>query len=173
MDSNEILKRLKLIETFRLDIGNQKSAIFTELKLITDRDNQYFSAGADKSNIKYVGQVGSDFFNIKPCDKYYSQMDISAYGKIVNENDKDELEIEIDGFHKKWVIQFPIMFLFFAIIVLMASNTTASWIFLCVGFVWMSFSCVLIMRFGKKLFKNRLIKNLNVSGGKNALQQHL
>ena len=111
MDSMKILKKLNLIETFRLDIGNKKSKIFSELKLITDMDNRYFTEGVDKSKKKYVGQVGTDFFNIKPIDTYYSQLNVCARGKIFEGKDKTELEIEINGFHKKpGFLNFPSCF---------------------------------------------------------------
>ncbi len=160
MDSIEILKKMKLIETFRLDIGNEKSKIFKELKRITDRDYQHFSAGVDKTNKRYVGQVGTDFFDIRPRDTYHSQLDVYAHGKVIEGQDKTQLEIQINGFHKKWIIQFPIVFSIFAIIVLWVGDSFATRIFLCVTFFYLFFGCIALMWFNKKKFKNRLVKDL-------------
>ncbi len=49
MDSIKILKKLKLIETLRLAIENEKSKIFKKLKMITDVSHQHFSARGDKT----------------------------------------------------------------------------------------------------------------------------
>ncbi len=160
MDSQKILKKLKLIETFQLDIGHSKDDVFKELKLITNRDNQHFTSSVNKSNKKYVGQVGTDFFTLKPRDEFYPKLDVCAHGKIIDGMDKTQLEIEINGFHKKWVVEFPIMFLIFAFIVLWMDNSLASLIFLCVAFLWLSFGCIFIMRFNKERFKNKLVKIL-------------
>lgn len=157
MDSRTVLKKLKLIENIKLKIPDGTEDIFKNLRLLTENDSAHLENSLKNPEYKYIGQVGKDFFNIKHNNNSFRQiLDISAIGKTTRVKGTDWLEIEINGFHKKWFFRGLIMLPLFAIFLLFLDNSLGTRIFLCVVFVYIPFGQIMIMKF----FKNRFKKNL-------------
>lgn len=161
MNFNSILEKLNLIETILLEIPYGVDVNFKNLRLIVDSDNSHFSSGFNKSNKTYIGNIGKDFFQIRPkSNKYYPGLYISAKGKIIQGEGTRTLKINVNGFDKKWSSSFLVMFSIFATLTLWDEPSFQSVIFLSIGFAFFSFILITVMKDSVKKFKESIILEL-------------
>ena len=120
----ELLRKLRLIDNFSIELEIDKYEFFKILQNNIDEKQSDFLEAFSNSNYEYKGIVNQDFFEIKRKRRLFDMnLNFSkAKGTMTQKGSKLIIETEINAFQGQMMFMF-IFFFFFYVIFIIAFST--------------------------------------------------